>query len=163
MSTTATPPAATSGPIPRIAPAPAARPRPRPEDGPCAGRPLLAVVAGPRDVTGALADAAGRAIAESRPLLLAVVRAPAPLTTNPVVQALAAARRARETDSLARVAQLMCELAGVEVPEPIVVSAPTRLTRRGRRHALDRRLQALARTLGAELHPTGRPAERSHP
>ncbi|MHA6628122.1 MULTISPECIES: hypothetical protein [Pseudonocardia] len=118
--------------------------------------PLLVVVAGPRDVTGSLVDAAGRSVAEERSLVVVVVRPAAPLTINPVVQALVARRVGDQVASLSRAARLMSTMVGVEVSETVVVREPVRWTRAGRRRALTRRLHALAGNLGAELHPVDR-------
>ncbi len=135
---------------PDQAPGPLTHPRPKATERPPV--PLLAVVSGPRDVARGLLDVAGRAAAEARPLVVALVRESAPVTMNPVVQALAAGRRNKDAASLTRAARAMCSLVGVEVTRTVIVDEPVRPTRRGRDRALRRRLRLLADTLGAEVH-----------
>ncbi len=151
---------APSGPPPQIAGAPAVRPARFPDNERSAA--LLVAIGGPRDVTRSVVDAAGRATVEGRPVVLVVVRAAAPLTINPVLQALAARRVGEEVAALGRAARVMCALVGARVQEALVVNEPVRLTRRARHRELGRKLHVLAGELGAELHPVARLDGRGH-
>jgi hypothetical protein len=118
--------------------------------------PLLVVVRDADDIGGPLREARGRAAAEGRVLLVALVVPPLPLSTHPVVHALytsavkdlaAAAAMAGRGDHR--------RLSVTVVP----VRAPRRPTRPGARRALRRRLDEVARRYGAERHPDP-PADR---
>lgn len=114
--------------------------------------PLLVVVRDVADLAGVLQDARGRALAEDRPLLVALVAPPPPLTIDPVVHALYARLRAGLREAVTAAARGRCgpDVGVVEVRAPRVLTA----RRAGR--ALDRRLDALARRHHAERHPDPR-------
>jgi hypothetical protein len=109
--------------------------------------PLLVAVRDVADLDGVLQ--AGRATAEDRPLLVALVGPPPPLTVDPVLHALHARLRAD-----LRVAVASAAARGRHLDVGVVdVRRPRALTRRSADRALDRRLDALARRHHAERHP----------
>jgi hypothetical protein len=111
--------------------------------------PLLVAVRDVADLDGVLQDAAGRAAAEDRPLLVALVAAPPALTLDPVVHVLHARLRADLCAAVASAARGRRRLdVGV-----VEVRSSRALTRRRADGALDRRLDALARRHHAERHP----------
>lgn len=118
--------------------------------------PLLAAIgaADIGDVEQVITQAAGRAALSARPLHLAVVLGPSPLSTHPVMHVLAARERCWERDRLVAEACAAAAELGVEIvrPEHCLVASRAFGARR-RRRLLARRLEGLARRLGAELHP----------
>lgn len=110
--------------------------------------PLLVVVRTVADLDGVLQDARGRAVAEDRPLLVALVVAPPPLTIDPVVHALHARLRAGLRAAVTAAAGRNLRDVGV-----VEVRTSRALTPARARRALDRRLGALARHHHAERHP----------
>jgi hypothetical protein len=101
------------------------------------------------DLDGVLQDAAGRAAVEDRPLLVALVGPPAPLTVDPVVHALHTRVRAGMRAAVAAAAvrrHPRLDVGVVDVRRP-------RAPRRRAERTLDRRLDALARRHHAERHP----------
>lgn len=114
---------------------------------------LLVGVRDDTDVETSLAEAAGRARCEGRALVVAVVRPPAPLSTDAVIQQRAADRVTRDLIRRRCLVRTTCAHAGVKVRDLRTVAQPWRLSRHGQDRALRRRLHALARTLHAELHP----------
>lgn len=114
--------------------------------------PLLVAVRDFADLDGVLQDAAGRAAAQDRPLLVAVVGSPPPLTVDPVLHALHTRLRADLRAGVAAAATRGHRRLDVGVVE---VRPPWALTRRRTEQALGRRLDALARRHHAERHPDG--------
>jgi hypothetical protein len=122
------------------------------DDGACP-RPVLVVVATQADTTGVLADAAGRARVTGRPLVVAMV-VPAPaFSTDPVVQAVMAQRRAASYARLIGSIRETCEQHGLGTARIVELRARRRALRRSRLRLLRRDLTALARRHGADLHP----------
>lgn len=120
------------------------------------GAPSL--VAGLRfgdDPEAALIPAARRARVENRPLVVAVARPRRAWTTDAAVHALAAERIAARLRTLQETAHHVCARANWKVTEVVIVVEPFASTRRGRRRAWCRRLAAFARSIDAELHPSG--------
>jgi hypothetical protein len=113
--------------------------------------PLLVAVRS-RAELGTVAQVAGRAAAESRTLVVALIVPPARWTADAAVVPIAQQRRARELAALRAAVQTVCCSAGTPVTIRQLV-APRALTEPGRQRALRRRLTALAGRLGAELHP----------
>jgi hypothetical protein len=116
---------------------------------PPGGPPLLVALDGLADLDTSLPEAAGRARATGRALLVAIVEPPGPLTVDPVVHARHALLRAELHAALAATVRRRCADLDVEV---LRLRRPRALTRRGARDGLQRRLTALARSRGAELH-----------
>ncbi|WP_274199995.1 hypothetical protein [Actinomycetospora lemnae] len=114
---------------------------------------LLVGVRDETDVQTTLAEAVDRARCEDRALLVALVRPQAPLSTDAVMQQRAADRATRDLVRRRVLVRAMCAEAGVRLDDIRTIAQPWRLGARGRERALRRRLHALARTLGAELHP----------
>jgi hypothetical protein len=111
---------------------------------------LLVVVRDADDIGGPLREARGRAAAEGRALLVALVVPPLPLSTHPVVQALYTSAVKDLTAAVAMAARGSRRGLSVTV---VPVRAPRRPTRPRARRALGRRLDEVARRYGAERHP----------
>jgi hypothetical protein len=125
-----------------------------PPTDPAAGPPgLVVALRRPADLTTTLEQAAARARAQRRPLIVLIVGSARPWTIDAAVVAVQDRRHARETASMASAAEAMCARAAVEVREVVVVPPPWAWTRRGRDRALHCRLAALAESRNAELHP----------
>jgi hypothetical protein len=107
-----------------------------------AAPPLLVTVRTVADLDGVLQDAAGRAAAEDRPLLVALVAPPAPLTIDAAIHARRAALKAALRTAV--VAAATRGRAGLDIA---VIEV------RARRPGLDSRLDALVRRHHAERHP----------
>lgn len=116
-------------------------------------RPVLVAVATGADTTGVLADAAGRAAATGRPLVVAVV-VPAPAwSTDAAVQAVMAERRAASYVRLIGAVRDTCERHGLGAARIVELRSRRRALRRSRLRLLRRDLTALARRHDADLHP----------
>jgi hypothetical protein len=116
-------------------------------------RPVLVAVATEADTTGVLADAAGRAAASGRPLVVAVV-VPAPIwSTDAAVQAVMAERRAASYTRLIDSVRETCEHYGLAASRIVELRTRRRALRRSRLRLLRRDLAALARRHSADLHP----------
>ena len=112
--------------------------------------PLLVVVHDIADLDGPLVDAAGRAGAEGRALLVSVVIPARPLTIDAVVHAMHA-RLVAELEAAMTAA--VHQRTGPRVPVLLVPRSRGRTARTHRR--LARRVASLARLHGAEVHPGG--------
>jgi hypothetical protein len=123
-----------------------------------AASPLLVVVRTVTDLDGVLQDARGRAVAEDRPLLVALVAPPPPLTIDPVVHALYARLRAGLRAAVTAAAGRSRDASSLPDVGVVEVRTPRALTPARARRALDRRLDALARRHHAERHPDVPPA-----
>jgi hypothetical protein len=116
-------------------------------------RPVLVVVATEADTTSVLADAAGRAAATGRPLVVAVV-VPAPAwSADASLQAVMADRRAASYARLIGSVRETCERHGLGGARIVELRARRRALRRSRLRLLRRDLTALARLHRADLHP----------
>lgn len=110
-------------------------------------RPLLVLVRDTSDLEAPLAEAAGRARAAGRPLLVAVAVPPRPLTID---AAILAWHDRLVADLVAAMTGAVRHRCGPDV-RVVLVRRP-----RGRgRRRLAHRLAALAHRHGAELHPPG--------
>jgi hypothetical protein len=128
-------------------------PAPTGKDSRPDARPVLVVVATEADTTGVLADAAGRAVATGRPLVVAVVVPALPFSTDAVVQAVMADRRAASYARLIGSVRETCERHGLDGARIVELRARRRALRRSRLRLLRRDLTALARRHRADLHP----------
>ncbi len=117
------------------------------------GAPLLVALDGVADLDTTLVEAAGRARATGRALLVALVEPADPLTTDPVIHARHARLRSELHVALAAAVRRRC--AGLDV-EVLRLRRPWALTRQRARRGLQRRLTALAHSRGAELHGSPR-------
>jgi hypothetical protein len=127
---------------------------------PPGGPPLLVALDGVADLDTSLPEAAGRARATGRALLVAIVEPPGPLTVDPVIHARHAQRQSDLHVALAAAVRRRC--AGLDV-EVLRLRRPRALTRRRARAGLQRRLAALARRRGAELHRSSPAAAPARP
>ena len=121
------------------------------------GGEILVCLREPADLTGSLTQAAARARAGRRPLVVVVVEPPRMWTIDAAVIAVQDRRRSREVDSMTRAARMMCDRIEVRVEEVIVIRPSWAWTRRSRERAIDSQLTAIAESRGAELHPAPPP------
>lgn len=123
---------------------------PAPPAPPAAAGPLLVAVHSVADLDTSLVQAAGRARAEGRSLLVAIVAPPHPPTVDAVVHQRHAWLQAQVRTALLTGVHRRC----VDIPVRIAdVRRPWGLTSARARRGLHRRLAALARRHGAEAHP----------
>ena len=99
-----------------------------------------------------LEQAAGRARVQRRPLWLALVEPPLPITLDAVIHARYDLRRSAARRDI--VARVIPSCAGVPDLGFVTVARPWAATAAGAERALQRRLRRLADRDGLELHPS---------